>query len=152
VIYLLTLIMRAIFDSSNRKIMATRFVVRETSHPAEDLKRNWSAPCGGFSTEMAGLKFNNEEDAITYYEHFFESKCPFEFRFHPAYNSFVEVHYEGLGAWELNADNISEAIEEAKKFKQCAVTMDAGSGHFCAQDVVSFTMVSEGKYIFEIKN
>lgn len=129
------------------------YVVRDTYHPAEDLKRNWSAPMGGFSDgEMNGCRFQSAEDAATCYERLFEKKAPNEFRFHPAYNSFVEVHYEGLGAWALNAETIEEAINEAAVMGDgLACTMESGSGHFFAEDVISFHEVCEGRYIFELK-
>lgn len=132
--------------------MATYFVVRDTNHPEEDLKRNWSAPMGGFSNEMAGMLLNSEEDAKEAYRRLFDSESPYEYRFHPAYNSFVEVHYEGLGAYVLSAETVEQAIEEAGKMAAgLAVTMEAGDGKFFAEDVVSFHMVHEGRYIFEIK-
>ena len=131
--------------------MDTYFVVRDTNHPESDLKRNWSAPIGGFSSELAGSIFNSKEEAekaeIKYFggiEH--------EFRFHEAYGSFVEVHYEGLGAYCLDSETLEEAIEEAANYRNdLAVTTTAGDGHFYAEDVVSFHKVREGRYIFEIK-
>lgn len=131
--------------------MNTYFVVRDTDHPAEDLQRNWSAPASGFSGELAGSTFTTKEEAEAAEINYF-GKVEHEFRFHPAFNSFVEFHYEGLGAFSLDAETIEEAIEEAKNYEQgLACTMEAGNGHFFAEDVVSFHQVNEGRFIFEIK-
>lgn len=127
--------------------MAT-FVVRATNHPAEDLKRNWSAEMGG--GELGA--FQSREDAIAYWkQNYYDSRMP-EFRFHPAYNGFVQVHYEGLGAFQLQAEDLNEAIEEAKSFDEfCACVSEAGDGHFYASDVVAYYEVKEGIYVFELK-
>lgn len=131
--------------------MRTYFVVRDTFHPAEDIQRNWSAPVGGFSTELAGMEFGSKEEAENKEIEVFGA-VEHEFRFHPAYDSFVEFHYEGLGAYCLEAENLEEAIEEASTFEEgLAVTMEAGDGHFYAKDVVSFHEVREGRFVFEIK-
>jgi len=133
--------------------MNTYFIVRDTDHPQEDLDRNWSAfASGSCNGELGG---ENEEEA----KHNYASQIGIEpnevdneFRFHPAYNEFVAVHYEGLGGYSLDAETIEEALKEADKYMEgLAVTMESGDGHFYAQDVISFHKVREGRYIFEIK-
>lgn len=132
------------------------FVARATQHPAEDLARNWSAPVGGFSNEdMQCVSFETLEAAN---EAFAEYNCDgfFKaptFRFHPAYESYVEVHYEGLGAWCLDSESLEDAIVEASK-KDAAdmiCTDAAGDGHFYAADVVSFHDAGNGIWVFELK-
>jgi hypothetical protein len=133
--------------------METYFVVRDTDHPREDLDRNWSAFAGGSCNgELGG---STEEEARENYASQIgieadEVYC--EFLFHPAYGEFVAVHYEGLGAYVLEAESLEEALTEANDYEDgLAVTMESGDGHFYAQDVVSFHKVREGRYIFEIK-
>jgi hypothetical protein len=152
------------FDSSNIDIRYeeggemqnnnTYFVVRDTSHPNEDLQRNWSTfACGSSYGELSNSGWGSEVEAIKAYENYTQENCDKNFKFHPAYNSFVEVHYDGLGAWALDAENIDEAIEEAKNYEQgLACTMEAGNGHFFAEDVVSFHKVRNDRYVFEIRS
>lgn len=136
--------------------MSTYFVVRDTNHPTEDIKRNWSSVIGGWDVSyFVGNIYNTEDEAKTAWfdfhdgEEYAPKRC---FRFHPAYGSYVPVHYEGLGAWILDAENISDALTEAALFgDDLACTCDKGDGHFFAEDVVSFHEVRPGKYIFEIK-
>ncbi|MEC7753809.1 MAG: hypothetical protein VYB44_07250 [Bacteroidota bacterium] len=133
--------------------MKTYFVVRDTYHPQEDLERNWSAFAGGSCNgELGG---STEEEAKANYASQIgieSNEVDCEFRFHPAYGKFVAVHYEGLGAYVLDAESLEEAIQEANDYEEgLAVTMESGDGHFYAQDVVSFHKVREGRYIFEIK-
>ena len=132
----------------------TYFVVRDTYHAQEDLNRNWSAFAGGSCNGEDGGA--TEEDARYNFAfqigiEYDEVNC--EFRFHPAYDEFVAVHYEGLGAYLLESESLEEAIQEANDYSEgLAVTMESGNGHFFAQDVVSFHKVREGRYIFEIKS
>lgn len=129
-------------------------VVRDTFHPEEDLKRNWSAAAGGsINGEMGGA--DESEAKIEFAKHLGIEldEVTNEFRFHPAYNKYVAVHYEGLGAFVLSADTIEEAIKEASNFEAgLACTMESGNGHFFADDVISFHKVSEGRFVFEIKD
>jgi hypothetical protein len=133
--------------------MTTYFVVRDTFHPEADLERNWSAfasgscngELGGSTEEEARLNFASQIGIES-------DEVENEFRFHPAYGEFVAVHYEGLGAYILDASTLEEALAEANNYQEgLAVTMESGDGHFYAQDVVSFYKVREGRYIFEIK-
>lgn len=129
------------------------FVVRDTYHPKEDLKRNWSAPVGGSWTGDLAGGFKSAEGAKAAYEKFFETECTKQFRFHPAYNAFVEVHYEGLGAFQLSAETIEEAIKQARDMADgLACTMEAGDGHFFAEDVIGYHEVCDGRFVFEIKD
>lgn len=133
--------------------MNTFFVVRETSHPEADLARNWSSPTGGFSYgEMNGFTFASAEEATAYWNaNLSDLGAAPAFRFHPAYNSFTEVHYEGLGAWNLEAETLEEALKEAaEQAWGLTVNSEAGDGHFMAADVVSFHKVREDLYVFEI--
>jgi len=131
--------------------METYFVVRDTYHPEEDLKRNWSATMSGHSVaDLIGDEFSTKEEAIEAYTDFGQGYK--DFRYHPAHNSFVPVHYEGLGAWMLDAETLEEALVEAAGFgDDLACTSESGNGHFYAQDCVSFHQVRKGKYVFEIK-
>jgi hypothetical protein len=134
--------------------MATYFVVRDTYHPEEDLKRNWSATISGWDIEdMVGNIYETEEEARQAWEEGREDNMiKRTFRFHPAHNSFVPVHYEGLGAWLLDAETLEEAIEEAATYgDDLACTSESGNGHFYAENVVNFHQVREGKFVFEIK-
>ena len=135
------------------KNLDTYYVVRDTFHPQEDLDRNWSAfASGSCNGELGG---ENEEEARKNYASQIgiepnEVDC--EFRLHPAYNEFVAVHYEGLGAFILEAETLEDAMNEAYNYeKGLAVTLGSGDGHFYAEDVVSFYKIREGRYIFEIK-
>lgn len=134
--------------------MSTYFVVRDTFHPEADMERNWSAFAGGSCNGEVGGS-TEEEAKANYANHLCieinEVDC--EFRFHPAYMEYVAVHYEGLGAFALDANTLEGAMNEADNYEEgLAVTMDAGDGHFYAEDVVSFHKVRDGRYIFEIKN
>ena len=129
------------------------FVVRDTDHPEEDLKRNWSSFAGGsVSGESGG---STEEEAKEEYASFLgiePDEVDVEFRYHPAYDKFVAVHYDGLGAFTLDSETLEDAIKEADEYQdQLAVTTEAGDGHFYANQVVSFHKVREGRYIFELK-
>lgn len=135
------------------KSQNTYYVVRDTSHPQEDLNRNWSAfASGSCNGELGG---ETEKEAKENYAsqigiNVEEVDC--EFRFHPAYNEFVAVHYEGLVGYVLDSENLEDALIEADNYEDgLAVTMEQGDGHFFAEDVVSFHKVREGRYIFEIK-
>lgn len=125
------------------------FVVRDTFHPAEDLKRNWSTPAGGWDNDLGGMSFDTFKEAAD--ADVKASGQEREYRYHPAYNGFVLVHYDGLGAYALSAETLEEAIKEAADTHDgLAVTMEKGDGHFYAEDVVAFYKVREGRYIFEI--
>jgi len=130
--------------------METYFVVRDTYHPEEDLKRNWSAPAGGWDNELGGMAFDTEDEAAEQDMKVWGERR--EYRFHPAYEGFVLFHYEGLGGFALDAETLEEALTEAEEYEDgLAVTMEAGDGHFFAEDVVSFHKVREGRYVFEVK-
>ncbi len=132
----------------------TLFVVRDTNHPVEDLVRDWSSYSGGWDNGLVGCGFDTEEEAINeFIEEEGDSDIP-EMRFHPAYNGFVCVHYEGLGAFQLDAKNVKDAIKEAdflSKKNELVCCDYEGTGHFESYQVVSFHKVRDGRYIFEIK-
>lgn len=144
-----------------------KFVARATDHPQEDLNRNWSAVLGGIENEEFHICESLEEVEVMWkrvygfdeYEDVAETN---KFRaddwgFHPAYNGFVRIHYHGLGAYELEADNLQDAINEAvKRFGGdvygMACTIDWGGGHFYANDCVGYHAAGpEGLWIFEIQ-
>ena len=133
--------------------MKTSFVVRDTEYPEEDLKRNWSAFSGGSCNGESGGD-TEDEARDNYASHLGvdANSVDVEFRYHDAYCEFVAVHYEGLGAFFLEADNVEDAIKEASEYKDnLAVTMTEGNGHFYAEDAVRFWKVRDGRYVFEIK-
>lgn len=138
--------------------METYFVVRDTNHPKEDIERNWSAVIGGWDGDFSGSVFQSKEACQQAWEEFHDVErggvAPKrDFRFHPAYNSFVPVHFEGLGAWMLEAESLEEAIKEAASFDDdLACTSEKGDGHFYASQVVSYHEVREGKWVFELKS
>lgn len=135
--------------------METYFVVRDTNHPKEDLERNWSAPVGGWAIgDFVDSNFQSADEAQSAWDKFFDGEGSKEiFRYHPAHGSFVAVHYEGLGAWLLDAETLEEAIEEAATYADdLACTSESGNGHFYANQVVSYHEVREGKWIFELKS
>ncbi len=136
----------------------SRFVVRQTNHPQEDLTRNWSSFAGGFGNgEIAGTSFSSAEAFAAYWEKNCDDlgAAP-EVRFHPYHEGFVEVHYEGLGAWALDAETLEEAMIEATEVLNqrggLAWTDEAGDGQFMAGEVVAFHEVSEGLYVFELND
>jgi hypothetical protein len=134
--------------------MNTYFVVRDTYHPQEDLGRNWSASIGGWDiADFVGNVYESAEEAQSAWDKWHDGDAPRrEFRYHPAHGSFVPVHYEGLGAWALDADTLEESIAEAATFRDdLACVCGSGDGHFYAQNCVGFHKVREGKYVFEIK-
>lgn len=135
-----------------------KYVARCTNHPAEDLQRNWSAPLGGI--------FNGDfwvcetiEEAREMWENYYGEDREFpesQFRFHPAYDGIVQVDYEGLGAWELDAETLEEAIAEAIETfggdpTSMACVMGRGTGHFYASQCEGYyeTGINE-LYIFAI--
>lgn len=133
--------------------MDTYFVVRDTFFPEEDLKRNWSSFVGGSENGEEGAD-NAIQAAENYANHIGISieDVSIEFRYHPAYDQYVGVHYEGLGAWCLDSETLEEALEEAyNENENLATTMEAGSGHFFANQVVSYHKVRDGRYLFEVK-
>lgn len=99
------------------------------------------------------LAFASAEDAGAKWDAVYKGEVAApSFRFHPAYGSFVEVHYEGLGAWCLDADTLGDALTEAADMdKDFTGTMEAGDGHFLAAEVVAFHQVRAGLYIFEVQ-
>lgn len=130
--------------------MNTYFVVRDTWHPEADLKRNWSSFAGGWDNELGFTAFETAEKAAEADMEVSGQKRTY--RYHDKYQGFVCVHYEGLGAWALDAETLEEAIEEAKtKMQGLAETTEAGNGHFFAEDVVSYHQVHEGRWVFEVK-
>lgn len=127
------------------------FVVRDTEYPVEDLKRNWSATVGGMSLEGCSA-FETLEAAEAADKDYYQSdKVTHEYRYHPAHKGYCCVHYEGLGAFVLDVENLKEAIKVALEYEDNLVcTMEAGDGCFCASQVLSFHKVRAGRYIFEI--
>jgi hypothetical protein len=131
--------------------MNSYFVVRDTDHPEDDLKRNWSSFLGGWDNELGGIAFDSEEEAA-------EADMNVNggerrtYRYHPAYDGYVLVHFDGLGAYALDSDNLNDALKEAKDFEDdLNITMEQGNGHFYANQVISFHKVKDGRYVFEIK-
>lgn len=143
-------IINTLRDDSKEKLYDVRFVVRQTDHPEDDLERNWSAPMGGWDNELANIGFDTEDEAREADEEL--GNYNREYQYHPKYEGYVLVDYEGLGAWNLEADNLEEAIEEAKSFGDgLGVTMGAGDGHFFANEVIDYYEVKDGIYVFELK-
>lgn len=133
-----------------KKKMETYFVVRDTFHPEEDLKRNWSSFAGGWDHEYAGMAASSEDEAASWDEKLGINRR--QYRYHPAYEGYVVMHYEGLGAESLDVDNLNDALKLAAEYEDgLAISVEAGSGHFYAEDVVSFHRVRDGRYVFEIK-
>lgn len=132
----------------------TYFVVRDTDHPAEDLVRGWSAEIGGISLEGC-YAFETLESAIEADKEYHQTESQQkEWRFHPAYKGFCPVHYEGLGAFQLYAENVKDAIKEANEYSaenDLVLTSESGDGCFMSYQVVSFHKVRDGRYIFELK-
>ncbi|BDD13159.1 hypothetical protein FUAX_55910 (plasmid) [Fulvitalea axinellae] len=139
--------------------MKTHFVVRDTDYPEEDLKRDFSSPMGGFFRMDFFDVFESMEAFEARKEELLDEGWDaqvlndMDVRFHPAYDGYVEVHYEGLGAWLLESENLADAKEEAENYSKhhLGLTDDAGDGHFYAKDVVSYHEVRSGRYVFEIK-
>ena len=133
------------------------YVARATNHPAEDLERNWSAPTSGFF--ISELTCNYPKSQEEFDEIWAKFDCYNDntnykpkVRYHPAFEHFVEVHYEGLGAWSLEAETLEEAIKEASKkdavFMVC--TDGKGNAHFFAEEVVSYWEATPGIWVFEL--
>lgn len=134
--------------------MRTFFVVRDTDHPAEDLERNFSSVMGGFDHEVfMGRTFATEEELRqAYIDAFGEDYRTPKLRYHPAHESFVPVHYEGLGAFQLQSDTLEDALIEANEYEDdLACTSEMGDGHFYSYQVVSYHKVREGRFVFELK-
>lgn len=143
--------------------METRFVVRATEHIEEDLKRNWSAPLGGsFHGDFCDRYFDSPEDAAEAYNKYFwsEEYKANMFAFHPAYNTFVQIHYYGLGAWEIEGAATMEEAEQLLREnhggyynnpEMLACTDGKGDGHFYAEDVVRYKEIKEGLFLIEVK-
>lgn len=134
-----------------------RFAVRETNHAAADLTRNWSSFAGGFGNgDITGLTFTTAEAFVAYWDKNFSDFAAPQVRYHPAHEGFVEVHYEGLGAWALDAETVEAALLEAVEVSEyrgfLACTDDAGDGHFMASEVVAYHEVREGLYVFELND
>lgn len=151
-----------------------RYVVRFTFDPKKDLKRNWStfanaecefgpihSPKNKYQARMgvaSWLGIDRKEIEIhdtprgfmLVNEHLTR---PIEFRWHNGLKCYAQVHYEGLGAWELNANTLEEAIAEATNIENewfLPCTFDEGDGHFYASEVVGYVKVpgKEHTYIF----
>ena len=128
----------------------TTYVVRDTFTPELDLSRNWSSFVGGsINGEATG---STEKEAVENYISQNGCEPENEYRYHNGLKAFAPVHYEGLGAFLLESENLDGAMLEALNFDGClATTMGAGDGHFYADEVVSFHKVNEYRYIFELK-
>ena len=130
------------------------YVVRDTDHPQEDLERNFSCFLGG--SENGEENGQTEDEAREKYASHLgvelsdiEDK---EFAYHPAHEAFCVIGYHGLGAFELEAETLKEALTEANNYEDnLAVCTGSGSGHFFASKCISFHKVREGRYIFLIK-
>lgn len=144
-----------------------KYVARATNHPQEDLDRNFSSVIGGLSNEDFHVCESLEEAEAMWGKYYgfdvYESASkinPFDesdWGYHEAYGGYVEIHYRGLGGYELDAESLEEAIEEAEKkyggdVWGMACVVDSGSGHFYAEDCKSFHRTGiEGLWIFEIQ-
>lgn len=129
------------------------FVVRDTNHPEEDLQRNWSAFAGGSSQGEDGGS-SQVEAKKNYANHIGieVEDVTNDFKYHPAYQEFVMVDYEGLGAFALESETLEEALKEANECEDgLAICTESGDGHFYAEDCIAFHKVRDGRYIFEIK-
>ena len=129
------------------------FVVRDTNHPQKDLQRNWSSFAGGSCQgELGGLTELEAKKNYANHVGISMNEVTHEFRYHPAYEEFVMMHYEGLGAFVLESDNLEDALVEAANYSDdLAVCSESGNGHFFAEDCLSFHKVRDGRYIFEIR-
>ena len=131
----------------------SRFVVRDTYHPAEDLERNWSSFLGGIGYCGEG-PFSSEEEAIEReLERTGKDEPEHEYRYHPAHEGYCIVDYDGLGAFRLESETVEEAIKEADEYSEkndLAITLGDGDGHIFAEQVISIHEVREGRYIFEV--
>lgn len=141
-----------------------KFVARATDHPQEDLNRNWSAVLGGLGNPDFHICESLEEAEAMWKKYYrfddYEDADPFradDWGYHPLYEGWVQIHYRGLGAFELSADNLDDAINEAvEKFGDdvygMACVIDWGDGHFYASDCVGYHAAGpEGLWIFEIQ-
>ncbi|GIV35340.1 MAG: hypothetical protein KatS3mg031_2875 [Chitinophagales bacterium] len=133
-----------------------RYVVRYSLDPAKDLERNWSTFAGA-ECEFGPFSYpaETEDEAREEYAAYIgisPEEVTKEFRWHNGLNSYAQVHYEGLGAWELNANTLEEAVAEAKGMNESDMwcTTGAGTGHFFASEVVAYIKVpnKENLYIF----
>ena len=131
------------------------FVARESIDPQKDLERDWSAPLGGGS--LCPLAEESEEQAVKAWASAAGmsldqayAQAP-EFRYHNGLEGIAEFNHEGLGAWELDAENIQDAIQEARKLSDLAVTSERDSGHFYADEVISYHHAHGDIYVFVIK-
>ncbi len=128
------------------------FVVRDTNHPQEDIARNWSSFAGGFCDELAGSDFQTIEEAEEAETNLYGC-VEHEYRYHPAYACFVQVDYEGLGAFALEAETLESALIEANDYEEnLAVCTEAGDGEFQAHEVIAFHEVRPGRWIFELED
>lgn len=202
-----------------------RYVLRLTSHPKEDLKRNWSAWMGGDSPnglfKLTKSEVSDNLSATNWYKiqmftdtnigeldefiyralrsfdlpkklhnfetlrkmvHDYNSKqkpwnqydedldelfddavevidnIDVEARYHPAHKGFVEVHYEGLGAFILEVNNLNDAIamvQQREDWYSKSHIMHEGDGHFYASEVLDYHLVpnvgDKDHYIFVLR-
>jgi len=145
----------------NAKTMALNYFVRQTNHPEADLHRNWSAPVGG-ALEGESLGNTPEESFELYLEHHglddadederqAALKNAPEYRWHDAYQAYAQVHYEGLGGWLLNAEDVQSAMAEASRCsRNLTECSDEGDG-FHAERVEAYYHVIDDIYIFAVK-
>lgn len=102
-----------------------KFVARATDHPQEDLNRNWSAVLGGVANGDFHICESLEEAEAMWKKYYgfddYEDAAetnPFrvsDWGYHPLYEGWVQIHYKGLGGYELDAESLEEAIIEAEK-------------------------------------
>jgi len=150
-----------LFVEQNAKTMALDYFIRQTNHPEADLQRNWSAPVGG-SLEGESLGQTAAKSLELYLEHHglddadederqTALKNAPEYRWHDAYQAFAQVHYEGLGGWLLNAQDLQSAIVEANRCsRNLTECSDEGDGFF-ADRVEGYYHVKDDIYIFAVK-
>jgi hypothetical protein len=97
-----------------------------------------------------------DEDTLKrYLASYYVGEFP-DFEYHPLYNGYVPVHYWGLGAYELDANNWKDAIEEAREKygdypEDLTLTMDSGDGHFFSNEVIDYKKASDRLYVFQLK-
>lgn len=127
------------------------FVIRESLDIEKDLSRNWSSFCGGGAD--GPICGETEAEAIAQWCEWTDQPAEDapEMRFHNGIQGWCEYHYDGLGAWEMEAETEEEAIAEATGQSGLASTMEEGSGHFFAEQVKKWHRVGDNIYIIELK-
>lgn len=118
------------------------YVARYTSNPEVDIERGWSGyfGYGDWATIDEAydgiIEVGGDPDRA-------------DIRFDEYEGLYRLVHHDGLSCWELEAETIEDAIEEARRLDNAGSIVWGGFGYQTHGDVRVIAQVHDDLYIFE---